>query len=342
MTFADPLAPRPGTAAGRLPGLDVLRGIAALCVLGLHLQSINVDHPKIFGKGYLAVDLFFMLSGYVMARTYEPRLARGLSPIAFLFQRYRRLWPVMAIGGVLGLPKLWLDSGDPALFAIAAGFNLLLLPNPAKGVAFPLNIPAWSIFFELTANLVHGLLLWRLGGRWLLALATLTFALALWVGRSHGTFDVGAHSEDYFAGLPRVLLSYVIGMALWRWWRDNPPVPVPTFFAFAAMPLLFASAWLVGIEDWRLDLGFVAIACPLLIAGALRFGADERPGGAAAMLGALSFPLYAVHMPVLQGMRLLGFGSVGGGFAALIAGAMVTWGTEALGRWRRQRRSLAA
>ena len=47
----------------------------------------------IAAKGYLAVDLFFMLSGYVMARTYEPRMARGFSPAAFFLARYRRLWP---------------------------------------------------------------------------------------------------------------------------------------------------------------------------------------------------------------------------------------------------------
>jgi peptidoglycan/LPS O-acetylase OafA/YrhL len=56
-------------------------------------------------------------------------------------------------------------------------------------------------------------------------------------------------------------------------------------------------------------------------------------------LGALSFPLYAVHMPVLQGMHLLGFGSVGGAIAALGAGIAVALAAEGLGRWRRKRRT---
>jgi peptidoglycan/LPS O-acetylase OafA/YrhL len=343
LTYSDPLSPPSASLSPRLPGLDLLRGIAALCVLGLHLQAINVDHPKIFGKGYLAVDLFFMLSGYVMARTYEPRLARGLAPLHFLFARYRRLWPVMAIGGVIGLPKLLLDGPDFATFATAAGFNLLLLPVPREGVAFPLNIPAWSIFFELTANLLHALLLWRLGARWLMTLLAMTVALTVWLGLVYGTVDVGAHSEDYFAALPRVVLSYAIGIVLWRRWRDAPPIAVPPLLAFLAMPVLFASAWVLGVDSWWPDLGFIVIACPLLIAGALRFRSEQGwNSSATAALGALSFPLYAVHMPVLQGMRLLGFGSTGGAFAALAAGAAVAIGVEALARRRKQRRRATA
>ena len=341
MTIAALLSPSRVTQtipSGRLPGLDMLRGIAALCVVGLHLFAIYADIPNVFGKGYLAVDLFFMLSGYVMARTYEPRLARGLPPLEFLLARYRRLWPIMAVGGLIGLPKLLLDP--PAVgFAAAAAFNLMLLPIPATGVAFPLNIPAWSICFELTANLVHGLILWRLGPRWLLALAAATVPLAFWVGLKYATFDVGAHSEDYVAGLPRVLLSYLIGIVLARWWRDDPPISIPPFLAFTAMPLAFASAWAFGIQDWRLDLLFVVVLCPLLIAGGLRYRESQGHGATAAMgLGALSFPLYAVHMPVLQGMLLLGYGSLGGGVAAIMAGIAVALAAEALTRQRKERR----
>lgn len=329
------------TPSGRLPGLDMLRGVAALCVVGLHLFAIYGDIPNVFGKGYLAVDLFFMLSGYVMARTYEPRMARGLSPISFFLARYRRLWPIMAVGGLIGLPKLWLDP--PVIgFAVAAVFNLLLLPIPAVGVAFPLNIPAWSIFFELTANLIHGLILWRLGARWLLALAAVTIPLAFWVGLKYATFDVGAHTEDYFAGLPRVLLSYLAGIVLCRWWQDSPPLAVPPLLAFVAMPLAFASAWALGIEDWRLDLLFIVVLCPLLIAGGLRYRASEGTGAQIALwLGALSFPLYAVHMPVLQGMHLLGFGSLGGGISAIAVGIAVTLAVEARVRHKQRTRVTA-
>jgi peptidoglycan/LPS O-acetylase OafA/YrhL len=344
MSSADPAPSAPVLSHGRLPGLDMLRGIAALCVLGLHLHSVHRGLPNVFGKGYLAVDLFFMLSGYVMARTYDPRLERGLTPVAFLFTRYWRLWPIMAIGSLIGLPKLFLERPDLTGFFATAGFNFMLLPIPSDGPGFPLNIPAWSIFFELTANFVHGLVLWRLGARWIAALILLAIPLTAWVGASFGSLDVGAHAADYLAGLPRVMLSYLIGIALWRWWRDRPPLAVPAWLAFAAMPLILTSAWLFDIDTWQLDLAFIAIGCPLLIAGGLRFAAapDGRLAAAAVALGALSFPLYAVHMPTLDGMKLLGFGPLGGVLAALAAGIALTVGVEARGHSRKQRKRASA
>jgi peptidoglycan/LPS O-acetylase OafA/YrhL len=327
----------------RLPGLDMLRGIAALCVVGLHTRAIYGDYGWIVGTGYLAVDLFFMLSGYVMARTYDPRFAAGLGPLRFFLARYRRLWPVMAIGSVIGLPKLWFELQNPTGFALTAGFNLLLLPVPQEGPAFPLNIPAWSILFELTANLIHGLILWRLRLRWLVVLAAATIPPIFWVGTSYDTFDVGAHTYDFLAGLPRVLLSYLIGIVLWKLWRDEPALPVPPGLALIAMPAMFSAAWILGLKDWRLDLVFIVIACPLLIAGGLRLRSRGAMTGATALaLGALSFPLYAVHMPVLQGMHLLGYGQLGGAVAALAGGMIVALGVEAQARRRKRRRTQAA
>jgi peptidoglycan/LPS O-acetylase OafA/YrhL len=330
--------------AGRLLGLDMLRGIAALCVVALHLQWINTDHPRIFAKGFLAVDLFFMLSGYVMARTYEGRMASGLSPLKFLAARYRRLWPIMAIGGAIGLPHLFLVPPDNASFAVAAGFNLLLLPIPAKDLAFPLNFPAWSIFFELTVNLIHGLVLWRLGVRWLAVLIAVLIPLTAWAAFHAGTLDVGAHTDDYYLALARAMLSYVIGIVLYRWWRDAPSLRISPLLAFAAMPVLFSSSWLFGVDDWRVDLGFIVVVCPLLIAGGLRFRspAGSSLSSAAAAFGALSFPLYAVHLPVIQGMNMLGYGSIGGGIAALTAGAALTLAAELAGQRRKQRRRATA
>ncbi len=336
--------PPPIPPLGRLPGLDLLRGIAALCVVGLHLEWLYGLQPRLFAQGYLAVDLFFMLSGYVMARTYEPRFARGLGSIAFLLARYRRLWPVMAIGSMVGLPKLFLESSDAADFGMAAGLNLLLLPVVTKALAFPLNIPAWSIHFELAVNLLHGLVLWKFGLRWLLALGVAALPLVAWAGMSHGTLDFGAHAQDYFPALARAILSYAIGIVLWRWWRDEPGLCVPPAFAFVAMPAIFICTGLLGIRDWRIDLAFIVLACPLLLAGGLRYRRTEGMVPlAATALGALSFPLYAIHVPVIEATRMLpGFNWITAGIAALAAGIALTLATEGVTRWRRRHRRATA
>ena len=86
----------------RLSGLDALRGVAAIMVVLLHVNHLAGDAGW-FTAGYLAVDLFFMLSGYVLARTFDRRLESDLSAMDFLVIRLRRLWPVMAVGALLGL-----------------------------------------------------------------------------------------------------------------------------------------------------------------------------------------------------------------------------------------------
>ena len=92
--------------AARLSGLDVLRGIAALWVLHYHTIKVVLDGHNFGSRGYLAVDFFFMLSGYVMARSYEDKFRQGYGLKSFFTARYRRVWPTMAIGGLISAPML--------------------------------------------------------------------------------------------------------------------------------------------------------------------------------------------------------------------------------------------
>lgn len=316
-------------------GLEALRGIAALCVVLLHLQATFGGHPKVFGKGYLGVDFFLMLSGYLMARTQEPRLRQGMKPLAFMTSRYRRLWPMMALGGLIGVPTLWLRTDSVAQFAMLAVPNFLLLPVDFQRESFPLNIPAWTIFYELVVNALHVFVLWRLGmrGLWLAILALLP--VMIWIGLSHGAFDVGARPETLLLGLPRIVFAYMIGMALQRWWRDAPPLAVPPLLAFAAMPLLCIGAWYLGVTGWAFDLAFVVLACPLMIAGGLRYSGDNL---LARWSGQLSFPLFAVHMPLLQaGARIFHLSWQAGGVLAIGGGIVVAVVSNARRRWLAQR-----
>lgn len=276
-------------SAGRLHGLDALRGIAALCVLVYHAGNFSDSNA------YLAVDFFFMLSGYVMARTYEQRLADGMRPSAFVGARIGKLWPTMALASLVGLPWLYTFL-PPDLFWPVALANLFLIPTPMANRAYLLNQPAWSILFELIANLAHALVLWRLSSRRLALLLIPVFGLLAWQA-SHYTLDLGSKPETLLAGIPRVLASYGIGILLWRWWRDNPPIAVSRTFTILAMPLFFVGGALIPQQSWQSDLLFVLTLCPMLIAGGLRV---ERPGRLLTFAGAISFPLYAVHGPALR------------------------------------------
>jgi peptidoglycan/LPS O-acetylase OafA/YrhL len=311
--------------ATRLHGLDALRGIAALCVLGLHVHAIYGGFPDLFGKAYLAVDFFFMLSGYLMARTYGQRLSSGLDGAAFLALRYRRLWPTMAIGGAIGLAYLWDSTRNLPLFAALALANLALIPASFQRELFPLNVPAWSVFLELLANLVHGYWLWRLSQRWLVWVAALALLATLGFAAYFGTLDLGARPETLTGGVARALLSYTIGMILWHRWQRRPPLAVPPLAALAGLPVLVVLPWLLGIGHWSYDLAFVLLACPLLMAGGLAFA---RPSPLAVWLGNASFPLYAVHFAALRKAQLMGLGRIAAIAAVLVITALVTLWTS--------------
>jgi peptidoglycan/LPS O-acetylase OafA/YrhL len=311
----------------RLVGLDGLRGIAALAVFAHHVFMSANGYSR--GVAFLAVDFFFMLSGYVMARTYEARLTGDLSAAGFLALRLRRLWPAMTVGAAIGVPVVWATYAWPD--ALPAMLNLLFVPWFLGTRVFPLNGPAWSIFFELVANLVHALVLCRLSTRQLMLLALACAPLLVAGGIDYG-LDVGSRPENFLFGLPRVLLSYTIGMILWRSWRDEPPVKVSASFTFLAMPLFFTATAVSG-GSWIANLGFIAVVCPMMIAGGLRFPAPSRWAGLAAFAGALSFPLYAVHGTVLRLASLLELGWIAGALLALAVPLVFPSVRRALGRF---------
>lgn len=301
--------PAPKTASSpprRLEGLDGLRGVAALCVLYFH--TVGVLHPEwgVEAKGYLAVDFFFMLSGYVMARTYERRFAEGYTARRFMIARYRKLWPFMALGALLGAPILAQLLHDPAEALGIATANALLIPVFSGGWVYPVNIAAWSILAELTANLIHGAILWRLPTR-VLAMAGLAMATLLcWIAASYGTLAVGAEPATVLAGIVRALVPYGIGIVLWRLWRDRPGFKINPALAFAAMPVLLLLLPVLFSLNWAYDVAFSLFACPLLIAGGLAYQGSNR---IVRWIGQISFPLYAINLPILLWSRGLGLGA---------------------------------
>ena len=307
----------------RLPGLDALRGIAAVCVMVMHLSAMYTGVVQRMAPAYLAVDFFFLLSGFVMARTYEDRLRAGrIDTLTFLAMRYRRLWPVMVIGALLSLPFVVRDSQSWEVAAEVSLPNLFLLPTFAAPEIFPLNVPAWSIFFELLANLGHAAVVQRLS-KHMLAVMVAVFAAALLLAAWHfGTLDLGARKVTMIGGLVRVCFAYGLGVLLWRLHGDRAPIPVPPLLALVAMPVLFTAATRWGFAGWGFDLAFVLFGCPLILWGGLRMRGFGRLAG---MAGALSFPLYAVHYPLLLGAEALGLVPLAGLTLAMAVAAIIIW-----------------
>ena len=153
-------------------GLHSLRGLAAVAVLLFHAKA--VFGIQLAPSGYLAVDLFFILSGFVIAHSYDPRFEAGLSARTFIIARAARFWPLFALGTGFGAAWLVLENiaSPPAALSISEvlGFSALALayvPAPVAGDLVPLNVPAWSLFFELIVNAGFALFFSVSKTRWL-------------------------------------------------------------------------------------------------------------------------------------------------------------------------------
>ena len=142
---------------GRIAGLDGLRGVAAMAILAHHIGVLR--HESIFfSHGYLAVDFFFLLSGFVIGGAYEPRMAAGMTFWRYAQIRLIRLYPLIALGAVAGAVSFILTN-KPLPVWTALWFQLAFIPFAVTRVeAYPLNGVQWSLFFELFINAVHAAL----------------------------------------------------------------------------------------------------------------------------------------------------------------------------------------
>lgn len=276
--------------------MDALRGVAALVVVFYHLGYLCKLQLG-FARGHLAVDLFFGLSGYVMARSYEARLASGLDAFGFIKIRLRRLWPTMAVGALLGA----LVFAGVIPWSIVMNWlilGLVFMPFVSNIFpSFPINSPAWSVLFELIANLGHALLLRRLRVPALLVLSAVCGAILLLFARD---MSIGVSPWTFWLGLARVLFSYCLGIVLWRLARDRQ-----LFACEWSIALLIGGIILAGLvpadQGWP-EFVFAMLVSPVILCGGL---AAPRYGKTALrLLSELSFPLYAVHFPVINlGLR---------------------------------------
>jgi peptidoglycan/LPS O-acetylase OafA/YrhL len=295
-----------GASRDRLLLLDSLRGLAALFVMLYHVEHA-FDLTTIFSRGYLFVDFFFLLSGFVLTLSAEPKMQQGLGAFAFTGKRIVRLWPVMTVGIVIGaLHHMLTGHGADTVQLLAAG--LLMIPVVWQGgTIFPLNSPQWSLMLELLANLMHGLLLRHLRDGHLLLLAVLfgvVFALTV---MQFGSNTLGPFAFNWWYALPRVAFSYTLGVWIGRRWqagafRSQMSWKVALLLPAAALLILPRLPLSVALGDIAV---VVALFPPMLWFAA---GSEVQTAAQSWLdrIGKLSFPLYAVHLPLIDSVANLG------------------------------------
>jgi peptidoglycan/LPS O-acetylase OafA/YrhL len=295
--------------AHRFLALDGLRGVAAFAVILDHVSSTTL-RAWLPGR-YMAVDFFFVLSGFVLAHAYGARLASGMSPLEFMRVRLIRLYPLYLLGLALGLVvpivaslRGWNEASPLSQIPVIALFGLFFLPAPplyswTGQHLYPFNGPAWSLFFELAANLVYGLVARFLSWR--------VFAVILPVGAALTTFTVMRHDSvggpgwlwpHLDAGLARVLYCFFAGVAIYRL---RGVIKLPAMPAWTAVLALFAIFWVPAQGEWRpaYDAFAAIVLMPLVVAFASGAKVNGKVAQVCAVLGLLSYGVYALHVPLM-------------------------------------------
>jgi peptidoglycan/LPS O-acetylase OafA/YrhL len=287
--------------------LDGLRGVAALIVVTRHIGAILPQDP--FPESFLAVDLFFLLSGFVIAHAYEARLLAGrkigMSVLAFLRTRLIRLYPLYALGLALGLAAAVLQGlakgapGEGSFLLKAVVIGALMLPAvpPLPMGSSALDGPTWTLLPELVANMVYAAGLRRLGPRVLTAVVALGAAGLIACEARRGTLDGGWSVDAFPLVAARLGFSFFLGVAMFRL---RPVRRVGPAAASACLAMVAGALMLHPPESVRrlYELLVVLVVFPATVWVAVH----REPGALGAplfsFLGLVSYAVYVLHAPL--------------------------------------------
>jgi len=275
--------------------LDGLRGLAALSIVMLHAQRFIGDLT--WSSAALAVDLFFVLSGFVLAHAYEARLSSG--PSLFIKARLIRLYPLYLIGTLLGVVEalLVLRYGGGSIpwtsdkFWTSLPFALAMLPAPDKSM-FPFNGVMWSIFFELFINLTWALF-WRPLQSTRILVGTILLSgigLAASVYITGTLVGLGVSWSTIVGGSFRVSYSFFLGVLLYRLHKRVSLPKLPPILLLAGLPAVLFLPLPPYAE---------LIAALFILPWFVLLGSHSEPKGLLRVIcrkiGAASYAIYTVH-----------------------------------------------
>lgn len=289
--------------------LDGMRGVGAILVV--------IGHNILFWGNAMSappipfcVDLFFILSGFVIAFAYEPRFAAGMTAGAFLRQRFVRLYPLYLLGIVMGAIVLATaavgEEGKLAAVGLSLIPQLFMLPSPdfnGSGDLYPLNMPSWTLLFELWANLVF-VLVWRwLSTRVLIVIVLASATLLAVVTMSYGKLDLGPSWANFLGGFARAMFGFFAGVLVYRFTGARSETPKARSWwalpALAAVPVLCLIPEL-PVERTIIELVIVCLIGPLLVLWGQSIQPPRMFASLFAWFGVISYALYVTHYPIFE------------------------------------------
>lgn len=313
--------------------LDGLRGVAAILVLFYHVfegfafaEATNGDGSGLIttlNHGHIAVDFFFILSGFVISYAYDDRWGE-MGVWQFFKRRLVRLHPMLVMGTVIGVMAFafvgfekWNGVTTPTGWVLLA-LLLTMFMIPAvpgmphevrgNGEMFPLNGPAWSLFFEYIGNVLYALFIRRLSTRVLVILVAILGVIHVWffVWDISGYDMVGVgwtiDAVNFWGGLVRMLFPFTMGMLLARTFK---PCKIQGSFWICGIMLitLFSVPYIPSNGNVSLNCLYEEICIAVIFPLVVWLGASGICNGKFAkinkLLGEISYPLYIVHYPIM-------------------------------------------
>ena len=322
----DPLPASP-SAKPRYELLDGLRGVAAVLVIWYHFFEGFATSPtdQMMNHGYLAVDFFFVLSGFVIGYAYDDRWRRGMTAGRFMLRRVIRLHPMVILAVLLGAVSYIIQGsvrwdGTPmpmSMLVLSLVLGLFLIPVipgtgadvRGNGEMFPLNGPSWSLFFEYIGSILYAIVLHRLSSRALRVVVVLSgiglaaCALGNMSGYYHTGMGWSLADWGFVGGFMRLSFSFSAGLLISRGFRPRR-IRGAFWICAAAIALVMACPYVGGPEASLLN-GIYDTVCTLLIfpvlvyIGACGTTTDAFSTRTCNFLGEISYPVYIIHYPVM-------------------------------------------
>ena len=309
--------------------LDGLRGVAALMVIWYHVFEgfafASNSAIETLNHGYLAVDFFFILSGFVIGYAYDDRWGKSLTMKDFFKRRLIRLHPMVIMGAVLGAITFCIqgsvqwDGTHVAISMIMLSLLCTIFFIPAmpgvgyevrgNGEMFPLNGPCWSLFFEYIGNILYALFIRRLSNKaltvFVVLLGVALAAFAVFNVSTYGNIGVGwtLDGVNFLGGSLRMLFPFSLGMLMSR---NFKPMKVKGAFWICTIALiaLFSVPYLEGLEPLCMNGVYeafcVIVAFPIILwIGASGTTTDKQSTKICKFLGDISYPVYVIHYPFM-------------------------------------------
>jgi peptidoglycan/LPS O-acetylase OafA/YrhL len=302
--------------------LDGLRGIAAITVVCFHLfEAFATSHlDQGINHGYLAVDFFFILSGFVVGYAYDDRW-KTMKMKDFIKRRVIRLQPMVIMGAIIGGATFYLQGCSVwdvsvvtiGALLIATLLNAMMIPaTPGTevrglGEMYPLNGPTWSLFFEYIGNLLYVLFIRKLPT---IGLSVLVFIAGCGLASfaifgPYGDLCAGFQltGTEFTGGFLRLLFSFSAGLLLSRLFK---PINIKGSFWLCSLSVIVLLAvpriggaehlWMNGLYDTLCCVAFFPL---IVFLGASGKTTDKYTARICKFLGDISYPLYMVHYPFI-------------------------------------------